>query len=41
MAALRLGIVGTGYLGAVIADAYKKGLLEGYELVGVTGRQEE
>ena len=34
----RLGIVGCGFLGTIIADAWKQGLLEGYELVGVTSR---
>ena len=34
----RLGIVGCGFLGNIIADAWKKGLLPDYELVGVTSR---
>lgn len=34
----RLGIVGCGFLGNIVADAWKQGLLEGYELVGVTSR---
>lgn len=34
----RLGIVGCGFLGNIIAEAWKKGLLEEYELVGVTSR---
>lgn len=34
----RLGILGCGYLGGIVADAWKQGLLEDYELVGVTSR---
>ena len=34
----RLGIVGCGFLGNIIADAWKQGLLPDYELVGVTSR---
>ena len=34
----RLGIVGCGFLGNIIANAWKQGLLEEYELVGVTSR---
>ena len=37
----RLGIVGCGFLGNIIADAWKQGLLEDYELVGVTSRSWE
>lgn len=32
------GIVGCGFLGNIVADAYVKGLLPDYELVGVTSR---
>ena len=32
----KFGIVGCGFLGNIVADAWKKGLLEDYELVGVT-----
>lgn len=31
------GIAGCGFLGNIVADAYKMGLLEDYELIGVTG----
>lgn len=41
MQTLRLGIVGCGYLGNIIAEAYKNGLLEGYELVGAVARTRE
>lgn len=34
----RLGLVGCGFLGNIVADAYVKGLLPDYELVGVTSR---
>ena len=34
----KLGIVGCGFLGIIVADAWKKGLLPDYELVGVTSR---
>ena len=34
----KFGIVGCGFLGNIVADAWKKGLLEDYELVGVTNR---
>ena len=34
----KFGIVGCGFLGNIAADAWKKGLLEDYELVGVTSR---
>ena len=37
----RLGIVGCGFLGNIIANAWKQGLLEEYELVGVTSRSWE
>ena len=34
----KLGIVGCGFLGNIVADAWKKRLLPDYELVGVTSR---
>ena len=34
----KFGIVGCGFLGNIVADAWKNGLLEDYELVGVTSR---
>ena len=34
----KLGIVGCGFLGNIVADAWKNGLLPEYELVGVTSR---
>ena len=37
----KLGIVGCGFLGNIVADAWKKGLLPDYELVGVTSRSPE
>lgn len=41
MGALRLGILGTGYLSEIIANAWKDGYLEEYELVGVMSRNQE
>lgn len=38
MGKLRLGILGTGFLSEIVADAWKNGLLKEYELVGVMGR---
>lgn len=38
MEKLKLGILGSGYLGGIIADAWKNGYLEEYELVGIAGR---
>ena len=35
---IRFGIVGCGFLGNIIANAWKDGFLEDYELVGVTSR---
>lgn len=32
------GIIGCGFLGGIVADAYQKGLLDAYELKGVTSR---
>ncbi len=37
----KLAILGTGFLGGIIARAWKDGLLPGYELVGITGRSPE
>ena len=34
----KFGIVGCGFLGNIVADAWKNGLLKDYELVGVTSR---
>lgn len=41
MGKLRLGILGTGFLSEIVADAWKNGLLEDYELVGVMGRNQK
>lgn len=41
MGKLRLGILGTGFLAEIITGAWKDGLLEEYELVGVMGRNHE
>ena len=41
MSRLKLGILGSGYLGGIIADAWKNGYLDEYELVGIAGRSEE
>lgn len=38
MRKFRLGLLGTGFLSEIVADAWKNGLLEDYELVGVMGR---
>ena len=38
MEKLKLGILGSGYLGGIIANAWKDGLLPEYELVGIAGR---
>lgn len=38
MEKLKLGIMGSGFLGGIIADAWKDGFLPEYELVGVCGR---
>ncbi|MDR0924351.1 MAG: Gfo/Idh/MocA family oxidoreductase, partial [Hungatella sp.] len=38
---LRLGIIGNGYLGGIIAGAWRDGLLPEYELVGIVGRTKE
>lgn len=34
----KLGIAGCGFLGNIVVDAYQNGLLEDYELIGVTSR---
>ena len=34
----KFGIVGCGFLGNIVADAWKKGLLEDYELVAARFR---
>lgn len=34
----KFGIVGCGFLGNIVTDAWKNGLLEDYELIGVTSR---
>lgn len=41
MGKLKLGIIGNGYLAEIIVDAYLKGLLEEYELMGILGRTPE
>ena len=37
----KFGIIGCGFLGNIVANAWKNGLLEDYELVGVTSRSPE
>ena len=37
----RLGIIGCGYLGNILMDAWKEGLLPDYEIAGVLGRSRE
>ena len=37
----KFGIVGCGFLGNIVADTWKNGLLPDYELVGVTSRSPE
>ena len=41
MKKLTLGILGTGYLGDIIATAWKDGYLKDYDLIGVAGRNTE
>jgi aspartate dehydrogenase len=41
MKKLKLGIVGCGFLGTIVADAWRNGLLEDYEIVGCTSRSRE
>ena len=38
---MKLAILGNGFLACIIAEAVKKGMLPGYELVGILGRSEE
>lgn len=38
MEKLKLGIIGSGFLAEIIAQAWKNSYLEDYELVGITGR---
>lgn len=40
MGKLKLGILGTGFLSEIVADAWKNGLLEEYDLIGVMGRNQ-
>ena len=37
----KLGIVGCGFLGTIIVDAWRNGLLDDYEIVGCTSRTRE
>lgn len=37
----RLGILGCGFLGGIVARAWRDGLLGEYELVGITGRSQD
>lgn len=41
MGKLKLGIMGSGYLATIVVNAWKNGLLDEYELVGVMGRNPE
>lgn len=41
MEKLKLGILGSGYLGEIIADAWMNGYLDDYELVGIAGQNED
>lgn len=41
MGKLRLGIMGSGFLSTVVVNAWKNGLLDEYEMVGVMGRNPE
>lgn len=41
MQKLRLAVAGCGFLGNIIVDAWKQGLLDEYEIVGVMGRTPE
>lgn len=38
---IRLGLYGCGHLNKIVVDCYKKGLLEGYEIVGCYSRTAE
>lgn len=37
----KLGILGAGHLSGIVVEAYNKGLLPGYEIVGVVGRDSQ
>lgn len=37
----KLALLGTGFLGGIIARAWREGLLPDYELAGITGRSAE
>ena len=41
MQKLRLCLVGCGYLNGIVAEAWKRGMLPEYEIVGVMGRSQE
>lgn len=41
MRKLKLGLVGCGFLGTIVVDAWRNGLLEDYEIVGCTSRSRE
>lgn len=41
MKQLKLGIVGCGFLGTIVADAWRNGMLEDFEIVGCTSRSRE
>ena len=41
MKKLKLGLLGSGYLSTIIANAWKDGYLDEYELVGIAGRNPE
>ena len=41
MKELKLGIVGSGFLATIVVNAWRDGLLEGYEIVGCTSRSRE
>lgn len=37
----RLGLIGSGHLGRIVAQAWKDGFLEDYDLIGIAGRNAE
>lgn len=41
MEKIRLGLVGCGFLGNIIVDAWRQGLLDEFTFVGCTSRTEE
>ncbi len=41
MSKKKLGILGSGFLSGIVVNAWKDGLLEDYEIVGVLGRNEK